>query len=71
MIDLYQILRDLNAMRSNHSGNVAITKRVNKLPGKPVHLREPENPAQAARLKRLITKKMSELAELIIANEAR
>jgi hypothetical protein len=70
MIDLYQIRRDLIAMRSSHSGNVAITKRINKLLGQLAHLREPENAAHEARLKRLIAKKMSELAELEITDQA-
>jgi hypothetical protein len=62
MIDLYQIRRDLVAIRSSHSGNVAVTGRINKLLGKIAHVREAESPAHEAELKRLIAEATKTLA---------
>jgi hypothetical protein len=44
MVDIYQIRRDLIAMRSSHSGNVAVTAPINKLLGKIAHMRMPTVP---------------------------
>jgi response regulator RpfG family c-di-GMP phosphodiesterase len=61
MIDLYQIRRDLIAMRSRHSENIAVTKRINKLLGKIAHVREPESRRHEARVKQLVAKATEEL----------
>jgi len=66
MIDLYQIRRDLIAIRSRHSGNAAVTTRINKLLGKIAHVREAENPAHEAELKRLIAEATKGLAPGVV-----
>jgi hypothetical protein len=53
MVDPYQIRRDLIAIRSRHSGNVAVTKPINKLLG---HVREIDSPASEAELNRQIAR---------------
>jgi hypothetical protein len=61
MVDPYQIRRDLIAMRSSHSGNVAVTVPINKLLGKIAHMRDADSPARKARLNRLIAEATKEL----------
>lgn len=56
MLGLYQVRRDLTAVRSRHSENVAITKRINKLLGQIAYLREPESPEHSEMLKQMVAK---------------
>ena len=54
------------AIRSRHSGDVAVTTRINKLLGKIAHVREAEGPAHEAELKRLIAEATKDLAPGIV-----
>jgi hypothetical protein len=62
MIDLYQVRRDLIAVRSRHSENTTVTKRINRLLGKIAHMREPEDDPQAARLEQMVADVLEELS---------
>jgi hypothetical protein len=61
MFDLYQVRRDLIAMRSMHSANRSATQLINKLLGKIAHVREPKSPKHEKKLQQLVEKVTNEL----------
>ena len=65
MVDPYQIRRDLIAIRSRHSGNVAVTKPINKLLGKIAHVREIDSPASEAELNRQIAERQKHYRSIL------
>jgi hypothetical protein len=64
--DPYQIRRDLIAIRSSHSGNIAVTTTINKLLVELALMREADSRARKVKLTRLIAEAAKELPAGIV-----
>jgi hypothetical protein len=53
-LDLIEVRRQLIAMRSQHSQNLGVTRRINKLLGQLAYLRQPSDRAHEKRIVRMV-----------------
>jgi hypothetical protein len=64
-IDLLEVRRQLIAMRSRHSHDRSVTRRINALLGELAYLREPNDRRHEKRLVRMITKTMATVERIV------
>jgi hypothetical protein len=69
-LDLFEMRRQITALRAQHSDNARVTHLLNRLLIKIAYLTEPESATHAARLRETFAMTMAEIEKTIATNPA-